>query len=306
MVSSLKLVLSYLFIFLFSLKKITCQDTCSSVQCSEAGNEPDIVFPFGNKDLQGEGCGYPGFNLTCNSFDKTVLKLPQSGEFLVRKIDYANKEIRLYDQNNCLARRLQQQNLNVNLLPFKAFAYQSYNFFNCPPAITSNPSALAIQRKLLLVPCLGNPTNTVLVSVSSGSEFDSNITKVLINGDCQILDPVTIPIPFDAINKIYSYDFTTDDLYLTWVTPEKPTTNGNENGDESKDKGKPNWKKIIFITVSVLMVAAVMVFIVVCLVCGCRKGMSAGETLVGVFGFIFGCCGFCSDFGARGVRRPRR
>ncbi|MCL7045734.1 hypothetical protein MKW94_002410 [Papaver nudicaule] len=302
MVSSLKFVLSYLFFFFFSLKKITCQDNCSRVQCSEAGNEPDIVFPFGNKDLQGEGCGYPGFNLTCNSFDKTVLKLPQSGEFLVRKIDYANKEIRLYDQNNCLARRLQKQNLNVNLLPFKAFAYQSYNFFNCPPAIISNPSALEIQRKLLLVPCLGNPTNTVLVSVSSSSVVDSNITKVLINGGCQILDPVTIPIPFDAINKIYSYDFTTDDLYLTWVTPEKPTT----NGDESKDKGKPNWKKIILITVSVLMVAAVIVFIVVCLVCGCRKGMSVGETLVGVFGFIFGCCGFCSDFGARGVRRPRR
>lgn len=96
---------------------------CPSVQCSDVRNEPDIVYPFGVKDLQGVGCGYPGFNLTCNNFEKIVLKLPQSGEFVVRKIYYANKEIRLYDQNNCLARRLQQKILNVNMLPFKANAY---------------------------------------------------------------------------------------------------------------------------------------------------------------------------------------
>ncbi|KAI3969765.1 hypothetical protein MKW92_038520 [Papaver armeniacum] len=186
---SLKFVSSYLFFFFLFLKIVTCQENCSKVQCSNAGNEPEIVTPFGNKDLQGGGCGYPGFSLTCNILDKTVLKLPQSGEFLVRKIDYANKEIRLYDQNNCLAQRLQQQNLNVNLSPFKAYAYQIYNFYICPASITSIPNARA-------VPCLSNPTNTVLVTVPSSSEVDSNITKVLVNGGCQISAPVTIPIPF--------------------------------------------------------------------------------------------------------------
>ncbi|XP_026429166.1 putative RING-H2 finger protein ATL21A [Papaver somniferum] len=245
MLFSLKCFLSYLFFFLFFLKIVTCQDNCSKVQCSSAGNEPEIVTPFGNKDLQGGGCGYPGFSLTCNILDKTVLKLPQSGEFLVRKIDYVNKEIRLYDQNNCLAQRLQQQNLNVNLSPFKAYAYQIYNFFNCPASITSIPNALA-------VPCLSNPTNTVLVTVPSSSEVDSNITKVLVNGGCQISAPVTIPIPFSAINKVSSYDFSIDDLYLTWIEPKKSEQNKPESNDPKGEENSFDWKKLLTIGFPIL------------------------------------------------------
>ncbi|RZC84812.1 hypothetical protein C5167_047595 [Papaver somniferum] len=205
----------FFFIFLISLKLVACQKICPVYRCSDAGHEPDIVYPFGIKEHQEVGCGYPGFNLTCNILDKTVLKLPQSGEFLVRKIDYANKEIRLYDQNNCLARRLQDQNLNVNLSPFKAYAYQIYNFFNCPPSITKNSTTLAVTK----VPCLSNPTNTVFVTISSSSEVDSNIAEALISGGCELLAPVTVPIPFSAVNKVSSYDFSIEDLYLTWNEP---------------------------------------------------------------------------------------
>ncbi|MCL7023046.1 hypothetical protein MKW94_006036 [Papaver nudicaule] len=216
------MALSYFFlvIFLIIINIVTGQMSCAPAQCSNAGNEPDIVYPFGNKDLQGVGCGYPGFNLTCNTFDRTVLKLPQSGEFLVRKIDYPNKEIRLYDEKNCLARRLLQLNLNVNLLPFKAYAYQMYIFFNCPPSITSNSSALAVEK----IPCLSNPTTTVLAASSSDSEVDRHITKVLISEGCEILSPVIIPIPFSAITKVSSYEFSTDDLYLTWNEPQSTPT----------------------------------------------------------------------------------
>ncbi|KAI3886796.1 hypothetical protein MKW98_017148, partial [Papaver atlanticum] len=179
------MALTYFFviIFLTFLKIVT-------------GQKIYIVYPFGIKDLQGVECGYPGFNPTCNNFEKTVLKLPQSGEFLVRKIDYANKEIRLYDQNNCLA-----------------YAYQIYNFFNCPPSITCNISSL--KGSPIHVSCLSTTTNTVLVVVSSSS--DSNTSKAMVNGGCEIGAAVTIPIPFSSVTKISSYDFTTDDLYLTCV-----------------------------------------------------------------------------------------
>ncbi|KAI3969766.1 hypothetical protein MKW92_038521 [Papaver armeniacum] len=251
------MALSYLiFIFLISLKLAACQKVCPSVKCSDAGNEPDITYPFGIKDHQGVGCGYPGFNLTCNILDKTVLKLSQSGEFLVRKIDYANKEIRLYDQNNCLAQRLQQQNLNVNLSPFKAYAYQIYNFFNCPPSITKNSSALAITK----VPCLSNPSNTILVTTSSSSEVDSNIAKALISGGCEILAPVTVPIPFSAINKVSSYDFTTEDLYLTWNEPKNiPAANSKKKEgifieiSSKKKEGENTRLNIILIITAVIL-----------------------------------------------------
>ncbi|KAI3948983.1 hypothetical protein MKW98_021589 [Papaver atlanticum] len=204
------------------------------VKCSDIGNEPEILYPFVIKDRQGGGCGYPGFNITCNTFDKTVLKLPQSGEFLVRSIDYDKKEIRLYDQNNCLPRRYQQQNLNVNLSPFKAFHYQTYNIFSCPPSIQSDPAANAL-RGILIVPCLSNSTTTVLVSVSDDSQLDGDITRVLINGGCQRVSPITIPIPFHAITKVYDYWLTVEDLFLTWVEPRKP-----------KEEEKFNWKKTLF------------------------------------------------------------
>ncbi|MCL7038189.1 hypothetical protein MKW94_026281 [Papaver nudicaule] len=228
-------VLSNLFFILFFLRAITCQENCSSVQCSEAGNEPDIAFPFGNKDLQGAGCGYRGFNLTCNSFDKTVLKLPQSGEFLVRKIDYANREIRLYDQNNCLAR-------------------PDYN-------------DTRIRVRAFQVPCLSSPTNIVAVTLSSGGTDDINSTRLLINGGCEILAPVTVPIPFNAITKIHSYDFSTDDLYLTWnepkIQPEVPKK-------VKKEGKKIDWKKIVAIVTPIIGVIGAIVT-VVNLIRRCRR-----------------------------------
>ncbi|KAI3955242.1 hypothetical protein MKW98_020875 [Papaver atlanticum] len=226
MLSSKSFSLSSLILFLCFLSTVTGQKNCARVHCNTFGNEPEIAYPFGNKDLQGVGCGYQGFNVTCNTLGKTVLKLSQAGEFFVRKIDYVKKEITLYDQKNCLARRLQQQNLNVNLFPFKAYAYKQYNFFNCPTSVTrSDPNVGTIA----IIPCLSNPTNTVLVTISLSVDVDSYTAEVLVAGGCEIGASVNIPIPFSAITKISSYDFRKDDLHLTWVEPET-----SEDGKKGK------------------------------------------------------------------------
>ncbi|KAI3907046.1 hypothetical protein MKX01_027947 [Papaver californicum] len=291
--SAPEVVFSYFFFIVITLKMITAQDNCTPIQCSSTG--PEIVYPFGVKDRQGEGCGYPGFNLTCNTYDKTVLKLPESGEFLVRKIDYAKKEIRLYDQDNCLARRFQGQNLNADLSPFKGFAYQSYNFFNCPPFITSNRSAIESRERILPIPCLSSQTNTVLATVTSTGNFVSNVSQALMNRGCEISAPITIPIPFSAVTNIYSYVFTVDDLFLTWVDPEKPTYH------HEKGKEKPNWKKIIIITVSVFSCVAVVVLIIVFSVCGRKKGKSAVEIFLAILGAISSCLGIYGT-GGKGLQ----
>ncbi|KAI3906014.1 hypothetical protein MKW92_031311 [Papaver armeniacum] len=238
MSSSKNIFLFNLIICIFSLRAVTSQNSCASVQCSVPGNEPEITYPFGNIDLQGVGCGSPGFDITCDIHDHTVLKLPQSGEFLVRKIDYAKKEIRLYDQKDCLARRLQRKNISMDLSPFKAYAYKKYHFFSCPTSVTrSNPNVGTIA----IIPCLSNATNSVLVTVSLGGDVDSYTAKVLIAGGCEICASVTIPIPFTAITKISSYDFRIDDLYLTWVEPEKSedsTKDDIKGGEGKKSKGR--------------------------------------------------------------------
>ncbi|KAI3906137.1 hypothetical protein MKW92_021338, partial [Papaver armeniacum] len=189
----------FLLSFCFSLTFVAGQNNCPiSYQCSYVGNEPQISYPFRVKDRQGEGCGYPSFDLTCDTFDKTVLKLPQSGEYLVRKVDYANREIRLYDQGNCLARRLQQQNLDIHLSPFKAFGYQTFNFYNCPPSATNNPPN-ELAGKFLGVPCLSDQRNTVLYTISSGSPSDGKISQVFMSLGCLMNAPITIPVPLAVV-----------------------------------------------------------------------------------------------------------
>ncbi|RZC70766.1 hypothetical protein C5167_033910 [Papaver somniferum] len=204
----------------FFLTFIAGQNNCPiSYQCSYVENEPQISYPFRVIDRQGEGCGYPGFDLTCNTFDKPVLKLPHSGDFLVRKVDYVNKEIRLYDQGNCLARRFQQQNLDIHLSPFKAFGYQTLNFYNCPPSATNNPPN-ELAGKFLGVPCLSDQRNTVLYTISSGSPSDGKISQVFMSLGCLINAPITIPVPLAAVTNAYAYELIHGDLYLTWVDPD--------------------------------------------------------------------------------------
>ncbi|KAI3891368.1 hypothetical protein MKX03_031464, partial [Papaver bracteatum] len=168
---------------------------CSMVQCGDDWNEPEINFPFVVNDRQGGECGYPGFNITCNIFDtsKTVLELSRSEEFLVRKIDYFDQEIRLYDKDDCLARRLRY--LNGDLSPFKAYGNWVYVYFYCPPSIISNPSVVAYSRVILHIPCLSSPTATVMVTLSSAYyESYQNVSDALFDGGCQVDASVYIPI----------------------------------------------------------------------------------------------------------------
>ncbi|KAI3925479.1 hypothetical protein MKW92_004231 [Papaver armeniacum] len=196
MSSSKNVFLFNLIFFILSIGGVISQKSCSSVRCSVPGNEPEIIYPFGNIDLQGVGCGSPGFNVTCDIHDHTVLKLPQSGEFLVRKIDYAKKEIRLYDQKDCLARRLQRQNLSMDLSPFKAYAYKKYHFFNCPTSVTkSNPDISTIA----IIPCMSNANTTLGGDGFFGAMLIAIFAKVLIQ-------EVVRYVPRDDSYSVHNYN----------------------------------------------------------------------------------------------------
>ncbi|KAJ6972497.1 hypothetical protein NC653_032936 [Populus alba x Populus x berolinensis] len=83
---------------------------CSISACSI--DDVPVRFPFRLEGNQPRNCGYPGFDLSCNNPRTTVLKLPHSGDFLVRDIDYCTQQIQLYDSDNCLPKRLLQLNLS--------------------------------------------------------------------------------------------------------------------------------------------------------------------------------------------------
>ncbi|CAN8286069.1 unnamed protein product [Cochlearia groenlandica] len=95
------------FFFLFPLLHASSHPKeCSSSSCGRK-DDVHVRFPFWLLSKQPEFCGHAGFDLNGTTTQETVLNLPMSGTtFLVREIDYTSQHIRLYDPDNCLARKL--------------------------------------------------------------------------------------------------------------------------------------------------------------------------------------------------------
>ncbi|XP_026424582.1 putative RING-H2 finger protein ATL21A isoform X2 [Papaver somniferum] len=102
---------------------------CLNNQCSKEG--PGIAFPFRLKGRQPERCGYPGFDLTCDNMNRTIIELPFSGRFLVKDIKYGGtyNEILLHDPDDCLPRRLLNP-LNLSVpVDYISDVYREYPWF---------------------------------------------------------------------------------------------------------------------------------------------------------------------------------
>ncbi|KAL3645692.1 hypothetical protein CASFOL_010872 [Castilleja foliolosa] len=124
---------------------------CKPTRCSEYG--PTIQFPFRDKYLHPEHCGYPGFDVFCNEENDTVLVLPFSIQFLVDQIDYVYQQVKLYDPAHCIAKKLPYLNLFSSPFHFvDGENFLHYTLFNC--------SAASSERHLgPVIPCLGDFRN---------------------------------------------------------------------------------------------------------------------------------------------------
>ncbi|KAJ9188143.1 hypothetical protein P3X46_003533 [Hevea brasiliensis] len=188
------------FFLFFLLSIIHASGYCPISSCSR--DDISVRFPFRLEGPQPQYCGYPGFNLSCNNQSKTVLKLPCSGDFLVRGINYLTQQIQVYDSDNCLPKRLLSFNLSGS--PFVAAAYHNYTFLSCPTQI--------VESRLTTIDCLSNSTTSVLATASM-SIADSLSTS------CRII--ITLPIPVSWPFQ-YGEEFSSalqDDLRLTWYSP---------------------------------------------------------------------------------------
>ncbi|KAJ8900563.1 hypothetical protein K2173_025340 [Erythroxylum novogranatense] len=188
---------------LFFLQIVFAIRACPNSRCS--GDNITVRFPFRLEGQQLQDCGFPGFNLSCNNQNMTVLKLPYSGEFLVRGINYPSQGIQLYDSDNCLAKRL--LNFNLSGSPFVAPTFQSYTFLSCPTPL--------VGSRLTTIDCLSNSTISVLATSSI-----SLVNSMSKSNSCRII--VTLPIPV-SFPVDFSEGFSSqinNDLYLTWYEPD--------------------------------------------------------------------------------------
>ncbi|KAJ7951297.1 putative Ring finger protein [Quillaja saponaria] len=161
-----------------------------------------IRFPFKLEGTQPQTCGYPGFNLSCSNQSRTVLKLPYSGEFVVRNIDYITQQIQLYDPQDCLPKRLLSFNLSGS--PFSATFYQNYTFLSCPTQLT--------RSRFTSIPCLSNSTNSVLATPSM--RLVNSVSK-----SCKVITSLPIPVTWPIEDQEFTTDLN-DDLQLTWDIPD--------------------------------------------------------------------------------------
>ncbi|MCL7027085.1 hypothetical protein MKW94_010245 [Papaver nudicaule] len=223
-----------IFLFFFPFLCFPCLiasiENCQDQQCSK--DEPAVTFPFRLKGRHGEHCGYQGFDLSCNTLNKTVLELPFSGVFVVQSI-YHNStanEIQLRDPDNCLPRRLLNK-LNLSGTPFFGMSYKNYSFFNCSSDITFN-----FSRSMANISCLSSSTHRVIAT----SETNSNSLKA----NCGLID--TITVPKSSLNPSYGGFLLRNNLHLTWRTPSdcrhcETTKVPSKRGSE----GLPVYKKVL-------------------------------------------------------------
>ncbi|KAM7461714.1 hypothetical protein LguiA_029835 [Lonicera macranthoides] len=168
-------------------------DGCKITKCEENG--PPIQFPFRLKPNQLKHCGYPGFELSCNHMNQTVLKLPVALEVVVDEIDYISQSIYVHDPHNCFPAQVSRLNLSAS--PFN-FTTTSNDFvlFNCPPAERNIPT---------LVPCLSGPGYQIYAVY-----YQRTLNDELTN--CVKIHNIS-SVPFDLFEHPQS------DLWLSWKEP---------------------------------------------------------------------------------------
>ncbi|XP_060195934.1 rust resistance kinase Lr10-like isoform X2 [Lycium barbarum] len=174
---------------------------CEDSRCKTDG--PIIHFPF-RLSHQQKHCGYPGFELRCNSKNDTILELPSSVHLVVEEIDYVSRQVHLFDPNGCIAAKLPSMNLSESYLKY---VEDPTVLFNCSEPFTRDYGGYVVPFTRdydgYLVPCLGSSGYQVH-AVSSTTNLDD-----FLSGPC---------------TKIHQYPYSQstfgdNKLQLNWPIP---------------------------------------------------------------------------------------
>ena len=155
---SFQIFFSTFFFFMFFLPNTSAQ-ICEASYCDGMINSLiSVEFPFQLINTpRPKRCGYPGFNLSCNNGNQTILTLPYSGDFVVEDINYMDQSIEIRDPDECFPGRFLRQNFTLSGSPYQLYP-NNHTFYNC-----SNMTSYGIPR----VSCLSDDNFTVLATVFS-------------------------------------------------------------------------------------------------------------------------------------------
>ncbi|KVH95303.1 RING-H2 finger protein ATL20-like [Cynara cardunculus var. scolymus] len=186
-----KITLPFFFYLLLS-KSISGADDCRPASCSSTG--PQVRFPFRIRGRQPSRCGFPGFDISCNKRNRTILHLTSSRSYIVNKISYTAQIIYI-DPEFCRPKRIRDFSLTGT--PFDFSSVRSYTFYNC------SLQKLDYMFPTVLLPCLGS-VNFSVIAVRTGlvGETPEN---------CKDMAMISVPIRW--------YGDVREELELMWFTP---------------------------------------------------------------------------------------
>ncbi|GFQ08463.1 putative RING-H2 finger protein atl21a [Phtheirospermum japonicum] len=199
---------------------------CQPITCRKHG--PIIQFPFRHKYLHPEYCGYPGFDVYCNENKNTVLALPFSVDFIVKKINYVSQEVHLYDPGKCLLKKLPHLNLSASPFDYPEYYLSDYNLFNCTASTRDLDN---------LITCLSDSSNK-FYAIDSATSMDS-----LSSISCTKIHELS-SVPRNIVHR--------NDLHLNWLEPacggceaqgKKCSFKNYTTGHQIQCINKPNTKK---------------------------------------------------------------
>ncbi|KAL5722496.1 hypothetical protein ACHQM5_006012 [Ranunculus cassubicifolius] len=184
----------FLSFLVFYTIMVSSEDKClPGVAMCSVVNQPTIQFPF-SIDVLGN-CAYPGFNISCNEQNKATIRLGSWGDFLLRDVDYFRQEVQIFDQNNCLPKRL--LNIDLSSSPFRGADYENFTFYNCSSEFSSDFGKF--------VSCLSTPNQTIYATSNSS-------TREMFRS-CNFIKSIMVP------KSRYRIDFNKG-LHLVWDTPD--------------------------------------------------------------------------------------
>ncbi|XP_071707303.1 putative RING-H2 finger protein ATL21A [Rutidosis leptorrhynchoides] len=169
-------------------------DDCLPASCGPG--EPEIRFPFRITGRQPSQCGFPGFDLSCNKQNRTVIQLPSSQSFTVTKILYVSQVLYI-DPEFCQPNRI--TDFNLTNTPFDFSSVRSYTFYNC------SLQSFGFMYPAVPFPCLSS-VNYSVIAVRTGLYSPVNMPA-----SCEVMKTIAVPVRWNGDIRAQ--------LELMWFTP---------------------------------------------------------------------------------------
>ncbi|XP_056689659.1 putative RING-H2 finger protein ATL21A [Spinacia oleracea] len=191
---------------LFSQHLLASNELCSPFSCNQHRYDP-IQFPFWVPKNQTSRCGYPGFDVSCNSYGQTLIPLNSGhGHLIIEGMSYPDQLLWVSDPKKCIPKRvLDFTHTWPALLRFGPLE-STYTYLNCS-GTKLDPSVLPMGTSV--ISCMSGSNHTVVAAFDHEAE-----TKMLERGGerkCEVIERVNAAFWWPEMR--YGYEYRHGDEY---------------------------------------------------------------------------------------------